>query len=104
MKRENDKSAPGTALYNWYPGHMAKALREIKKRLPMVDVVIEIRDARIPIVSGNPELWKTLDQKNRLTVLNKVNLADPEAIVEWEKWFEKQGEPFLFVNCFDKTF
>ena len=103
MKRENDKSAPGTALFNWYPGHMAKALREIKQRLPMVDVVIEIRDARIPLASGNPELKRSIGQKNHLIVLNKANLADPAHTEIWEKWFEQEAIDYMFVDCFDKT-
>jgi ribosome biogenesis GTPase A len=103
MKRENDKSGVGTALFNWFPGHMARALREIKQRLQFVDVVIEIRDARVPVVSGNPELAKSIGQKNHVIVLNKVNLADPLVVEEWQRWFEKSGKTFLFVDCFDKV-
>lgn len=103
MKRENDPSGPSKALYNWYPGHMAKALREIKKKLNTVDIVLEIRDARAPLVSSNQHMYEGLGQKPRLIVLNKVNLADPKLVSEWTTWFEKQGEPFFFVNCFDKN-
>ena len=63
MKRSNDKTAPTQALYNWYPGHMAKALREIKEKLRMVDIVLEIRDARVPLASGNRNLSDSLGQK-----------------------------------------
>lgn len=103
MKRENDASAPAKALYNWYPGHMARALREIKQKLKMVDIVLEIRDARVPLASGNRELAKSIGQKRKLIVLNKANLADPEIMLQWSQWFEQQGEPYLFVNCFDKA-
>jgi ribosome biogenesis GTPase A len=101
-KRENDASGPKEALFNWYPGHMAKALREIKQKLQFVDVVLEIRDARVPIVSGNQHLWENLGQKRKLIILNKANLVDPESLKIWIEWFEKQNEPFMFVNCFDK--
>ncbi len=103
MRRENDPSGPSKALFNWYPGHMAKALREIKKKLNTVDIVLEIRDARAPLVSSNQHMYEGLGQKPRLIILNKVNLADPKMVAEWTAWFEKQGEPFFFVNCFDKN-
>lgn len=102
MKRENGPSAPSRALFNWYPGHMAKALREIKQKLAMVDVILEVRDARVPLVSGNGAMQEVLGGKPRVIVLNKANLADKKQMDDWEKWFEKQGEPFVFVNCFDK--
>jgi ribosome biogenesis GTPase A len=102
MKRENDLSGPSKALYNWYPGHMAKALREVKKRLNVVDIVLEIRDARVPLASANRELNEGLGQKPKLTIFNKANLCDPDAIAEWSKWFDEQGEPYMYVNCFDK--
>ncbi len=103
MKRQNDPSAPSEALYNWYPGHMAKALREIKSKLQFVDIVFEIRDARIPLVSGNRNLSETLGQKRKLIILNKANLADPAMSEKWKKWFDEQKEPYLFVDCFDKV-
>ncbi len=103
MKRENDKSGPSRALYNWYPGHMAKALREIKQKLKMVDIVVEIRDARVPLASGNRELSETLGDKPKLILLNKVNLADLKMVALWTEWFESQGIPFMFVDCFDKN-
>ena len=102
MKRPNDPTAPSKALFNWYPGHMAKALREIKEKINMVDIVLEIRDARVPLVSGNKTLNESLGNKRRLIILNKVNLADPEIIKAWGKWFDEQGEPYIFINCFDK--
>ncbi len=102
MKRENDKTAPSKALYNWYPGHMAKALREVKKRLTLVDIVLEIRDARVPLASGNRALDAEVGNKCKLIVLNKSNLADEALLGQWNEWFEAQGTPFIFVNCFDK--
>lgn len=91
------------AAFNWFPGHMLKAMREIKTKLAMVDLVVEIRDARVPIVSGNSTLNAAIGGKSRLILLNKVNLADTAKIAQWEEWFTKQGVPFLFINCLDKS-
>lgn len=88
---------------NWYPGHMARAIREIKEKLKLVDIVLEIRDARAPLASGNKSMEEILRQKSRLILLNKVNLADPSMIQQWNTWFKKQDTAFLFLNCFDKS-
>ena len=93
---------PGAA-FNWFPGHMLKAMREIKNRAAMVDLVIEIRDARVPVVSGNKSLNSSLNNKSRLILLNKVNLADTTAIAKWEEYFEKEGTPFMFINILEKA-
>jgi ribosome biogenesis GTPase A len=103
VKRENDPSAPRDALHNWYPGHMAKALREIKQKLKMVDIVLEIRDARAPMASGNRNLNDQLGQKPKLVIFNKANLADTQMLDQWTKWLDEQNDPYLFVNCFDKA-
>lgn len=94
---------PAESGINWYPGHMARAIREIKEKLKVVDIVLEIRDARAPLASGNKSLDETLRQKSRLILLNKANLASPNMITQWEEWFKKQGEPFIFLDCFDKS-
>ena len=103
MRRQNDPSGPAKALFNWYPGHMAKALREIKQKLKMVDIVLEIRDARVPLASGNRALDEGIGQKKKLIILNKVNLADPEIVSIWAQWFTEQEIPHVFVDCFDKS-
>ncbi|MBM7854368.1 ribosome biogenesis GTPase A [Desulfohalotomaculum tongense] len=69
----------------WYPGHMAKAKRLVQQNLKLVDVVIELLDARIPISSRNPMIDKILGSKPRLVVLNKADLADPEITEQWEE-------------------
>lgn len=91
------------AAFNWFPGHMLKAMREIKSKIKAVDIVLEIRDARVPLVSGNKAMDEALEQKSRLIILNKVNLADPKHIERWEQWFKEQTTPYLFINCFDKA-
>ena len=73
---------------NWYPGHMAKARRQMEEQLKLVDIVIELRDARIPEASANPILGELSRNKRVLIVLNKADLADPDKNVEWKRHFE----------------
>lgn len=93
----------GSRNINWFPGHMQKALNKIKDTLRMVDIVLEVRDARSPLVTGNRDVELLIGNKNILIVLNKANLADPEIISQWQVWFEKQNKPFVFVNALDKN-
>ncbi|ORU90705.1 MAG: ribosome biogenesis GTPase YlqF [Cycloclasticus sp. symbiont of Poecilosclerida sp. M] len=74
---------------NWYPGHMHKAQKEIKKRLPDIDVVIEIVDARIPYSSENPMLAELRGDKPCLKILNKTDLADPDDTRRWQLYLEQ---------------
>lgn len=76
---------------NWYPGHMHKARKEIKKALPEVDVVIEMLDARLPFSSANPVLGKLAAHKPTLKLLSKSDLADPARTQEWIDYFEQQS-------------
>lgn len=76
---------------NWFPGHMAKALRNIKDSMKKVDMVIETCDARIPFSSRNPELDKILGNKPRILVLNKSDLAQESFTAQWIKVFENMG-------------
>lgn len=84
---------------HWYPGHMAKAKRLIKEKLKLIDVVIELLDARIPASSRNPELNKIIAGKSRIVVLNKADLADPEATRAWIDYFQRQGLTAVPVNA-----
>ncbi|MDR9468327.1 ribosome biogenesis GTPase YlqF [Marinospirillum sp.] len=76
---------------NWYPGHMHKARKEIKKALPEIDVVIEMLDARLPFSSANPVLGKLAEHKPILKLLSKSDLADPELTAQWIHFFEQQA-------------
>ena len=87
---------------NWFPGHMLTAQREIVKKIGSVDLVLEVRDARVVMSSGNRSLQKLLERKPRLIVLNKSNLADPENMALWKTWFQGQKQPYLFINSFDR--
>ena len=75
----------------WYPGHMRKAERLVKENLKLVDVVLELLDARIPLSSANPVLREIVGEKPRLIVLNKADLADEAATRTWVKYFAAQG-------------
>lgn len=103
-KKENiSKDAPPKSSFNWFPGHMTKAMRKIKDYLQHVDIVLEIRDARSPLITGNYSVKELLGTKAHLIIMNKTNLAHPEMIKEWDQWFSKQPEPYIFINGLDKT-
>lgn len=87
----------------WYPGHMAKARRKIKEELKLVDIVVELIDARIPISSRNPDIDDIVGDKKRIIVLNKSDLADPNINMEWKKYFEKNGISSILVNSIQGT-
>lgn len=82
----------------WYPGHMAKARREITEAAKLVDVVIEIIDARIPVSSRNPILNEIIGDKPRVIVLNKSDLADSKANEEWVKKFKTNNQVAVIVD------
>lgn len=83
---------------NWFPGHMAKTRREIAEDLKLVDVVVELLDARIPKSSQNPEIAKITKGKKKLIILNKCDLADEKENQNWVKYFEKQNIPVCLVD------
>ncbi|QLL77909.1 ribosome biogenesis GTPase YlqF [Ligilactobacillus saerimneri] len=86
------------AVIQWYPGHMAKALRQVKDNLKAVDIVLELVDARIPDSSWNPQLTEVIEQKPRIVVLTKMDLADPAMTQKWINYYEQNGIPALAVN------
>lgn len=83
----------------WFPGHMAKTRRLISENLKYTDIVIELRDARIPYSSKNPEIEKLIGDKPRLILLNKSSLADANVNRAWIKYFEARGEKCLLLDC-----
>lgn len=85
-------------VVHWFPGHMAKATRMIKEYVKKVDVVIELLDARIPRSSANPVISEVVGQKPHIVVLNKADLANPQATKEWVAYFEKQGLTVLAID------
>lgn len=83
---------------NWYPGHMAKTRRLIDENLKLIDVVVEILDARVPISSRNPDFDTLFASKPRVVVMNKFDLADERATAAWEKWYRDNGARVLLTN------
>lgn len=77
---------------------MAKTRRLLTENLKLVDVIIELLDARIPASSKNPEIDSIINNKPRLVVLNKTDLADPEVSKEWSAWYKKRGIPVIFAD------
>ncbi|OPY63204.1 MAG: Ribosome biogenesis GTPase A [Pelotomaculum sp. PtaU1.Bin065] len=88
----------GSMDIQWYPGHMAKAKREVKENLKLVDVVIEVLDARIPASSRNPDINEITGRKPKLVILNKSDLADPDLTGIWLKKFINSGIPAAAVD------
>ncbi|NLC07037.1 MAG: ribosome biogenesis GTPase YlqF [Syntrophomonadaceae bacterium] len=82
----------------WYPGHMVKAKKLIRQNLSLVDVVIELVDARIPLSSRNPDMQPLLSSRPRLLVLNKEDLAAPDKTRAWCAYFRDQGTPAIALN------
>lgn len=87
--------------YQWYPGHMTKAKRMMQEDIKLIDVVIELVDARIPISSKNPDIDELAKNKARIILLNKFDLADNKYNELWKKYFENKGYFVLLVNSKD---
>lgn len=85
--------------YQWYPGHMTKAKRAMQEDIRLIDLIIELVDARMPLGSRNPDIDSLGRQKARLVLLNKADLADPAVNREWISWFEGQGVKALEINA-----
>lgn len=87
------------ASIQWFPGHMTKTRRLIKANLSLVDAVVEILDARIPISSQNPEMQKMTDGKPRMFLLNKCDMADDKETAKWIAYYKKQGITAIPIDC-----
>ena len=83
----------------WFPGHMTKTKRQIKESIKLIDAVAEIVDARVPMSSRNPDLSEMSNNKPRLILLNKCDMADPVATKKWLEYFEKKGIKAIAVDC-----
>ncbi|MFA7673168.1 MAG: ribosome biogenesis GTPase YlqF [Clostridia bacterium] len=88
-------------VIQWYPGHMAKAKKMITENLKLVDVVVEILDARIPFSSRNPDFKEMFNNKKDLLILNKYDLADPAVSSLWKKFYNSKDVSCVFVNSKD---
>ncbi|MBP5410452.1 MAG: ribosome biogenesis GTPase YlqF [Lachnospiraceae bacterium] len=78
-------------IINWYPGHMAKAKRQMQEDMKIIDVVVELVDARIPYSSKNPDVDSIAGGKSRVMLLNKADMADPEVTALWKAYYESKG-------------
>ena len=96
-ENNNEKSCASTSI-NWYPGHMAKTMKQVEEDLKLVDIVIEILDARIPISSQNPNVQKLIKNKKKIVILNKADLANENETKKWIKHFEKGQIPAILCN------
>ena len=88
--------------YQWYPGHMTKAVRAMKEDIKLIDLVVELLDARAPLSSRNPDIDSLAQGKFRLVILNKCDLSDPAANAKWKAWFEEQGIPVTLLQASDR--
>lgn len=84
--------------FQWYPGHMSKAKRAMEEDIKLIDVVIELVDARIPLSSKNPDIDRLARNKSRIILLNKYDLADEKKTKDWVKYYEEQGFHTALVN------
>lgn len=87
----------------WYPGHMTKARRAMQEDLRLIDVVIELVDARVPVSSKNPDIEEMVKNKSRILLLNKSDMADSEITSQWISFYEKKGYLALAVDARKKN-
>lgn len=90
-------------VIQWYPGHMAQAMRLIEERLKLVDVIIEVVDARLPRISSNPLLEELIGKRPRITILGREDLADPSTTVKWMMYFNSIGRRAVAVNAKEQS-
>lgn len=98
MKMDKEESFSKTSI-NWYPGHMAKTKRQVIEDLKLIDVVIELLDARVPISSQNPDLKEIIKNKKKIVVLNKCDLSDEKENKKWITYFEQNGITAILTDA-----
>lgn len=82
----------------WFPGHMFKSIREIKEKISLMDIVTVLLDARLPLSSVNPELFKIVSHKPMMILFNKMDLADEPILNQWVKYYQDQGHATLKID------
>ena len=85
----------------WFPGHMAKARRQVTEQLKLVDIIFELVDARLPLSSRNPMIDEVINQKPRLIILNKMDMADELETRRWVQYFDERGMKAVALNSFE---
>lgn len=88
-----------TPSIQWYPGHIAKAEKNLKEQLKRVDVVLEVRDARIPLATHHPQALQWVGEKARVLVINRLDMISPSVRQLWTEWFKEQREKPFFTEA-----
>ncbi|MEO0538119.1 MAG: ribosome biogenesis GTPase YlqF [Cyanobacteria bacterium P01_A01_bin.123] len=83
----------------WYPGHIAKAERALAEQLKRVDVILEVRDARIPLATHHPRIYHWIGNRERVLVLNRMDMISDGVREQWHQWFETKGERVYFIDA-----
>lgn len=91
MDKEKNENSYHKINLNWYPGHMAKTKKQIIEDLKLIDIVVEILDARMPLASVNPDIQNYIKDKKKIIILNKSDLADENITNEWIKYYKSKG-------------
>lgn len=99
LAQEEQEYLTQTPSIQWFPGHMAKTRRVMRESMGLVDIVVELRDARIPKSSRNPEIEKIVGDKPRLVVFNKADIADPVVTKQWQEYYKSHGVRTLALDC-----
>ncbi|AFZ58985.1 ribosome biogenesis GTPase YlqF [Anabaena cylindrica FACHB-243] len=86
-------------LIQWYPGHIAKAEKNLKEQLKRVDVILEVRDARIPLATNHPQMNEWVGDKSRILVINRLDMILPQVRSHWTDWFKNQEQIPYFTNA-----
>ncbi len=86
-------------IIQWYPGHIAKAEKQLNRNLEKVDLVIEVRDARIPLATAHPHLQRWIKGKKHLLVINRLDMISHEARQAWDQWFRQRGDTPWWCNA-----
>jgi len=102
MNNLESQGGVNKSVINWYPGHMTKAVRQMKEDIKLIDLVIELLDARIPLSSRNPDIDDLGKNKARLVLLNKSDLADETDNNKWIQYFKDKGIIALKINSKNK--
>ena len=97
-KNSNQEEKLTKVGINWFPGHMAKTRRQIAEDLKMIDVVVEILDARIPMSSQNPDIRQITQNKKKIIVLNKYDLSDKNKTERWIEYFTQKGQKVVLAD------
>ncbi len=104
MDNKNNKTENKKAGFNWYPGHMTKAKRRMQEDIKLVDIILDIRDARAPLSSTNPDLKQMCNNKERVILLNKSDLSDKKVNDAWIEYYASKGIKVICIDARKKNY